>query len=102
MRRLRNHIGVDWADSSASDCFEIINPATAEPLAPAPLSTARDVDQAGAAARAAFPVWRAVPPVVRARHLFQLKDVLERHFDDGAGTLTRENGKTAAEPRGPL
>src|SRR5437588_5021852 len=102
MRTLRNHIGGEWVDSSASDCFEIINPATAEPLARAPLSTARDVDQAVAAARAAFPGWRAVPPVVRARHLFQLKDVLERHFDEVAGTITRENGKTLAEARGSL
>src|SRR2546430_2672774 len=102
MRTRRNHIGGEWVDSSAGDCFEITTPATAEPLARAPLSTARDVDQAVAAARAAFPGWRAVPPVVRARHLFQLKDVLERHFDEVAGTITRENGKTLAEARGSL
>src|SRR5438094_8305594 len=102
LRTLRNQIGGDWVDSSASDCLEVTNPAPAEPLARVPLSTRRDVDQAVAAARAAFPAWRAVPPVVRARHLFQLKQVLEQHFDDIAATITRENGKTLDEARGSV
>src|SRR5207249_5201021 len=67
-----------------------------------PLSTARDVDQAVAAARAAFPAWRAVPPVVRARHLFRLKHVLDQRFDEIAAIITRENGKTLDEARGSL
>ena len=53
MRTLRNHIGGEWVESSAGDYLELTNPATAEPLCRVPLSTARDVDQAVAAARAA-------------------------------------------------
>ena len=102
MRTLRNYIGGEWVDASPSDCLEITNPATVEPLARVPLSTRRDVDQAVAAARAAFPAWRAVPPVVRARHLFQLKQVLEQHFDEVSHIITRENGKTLDEARGSL
>jgi len=102
MLTLRNHIAGEWVESSASDCLDITNPATAEPLGRVPLSTGRDVDQAVAAARAAFPAWRAVPPVVRARHLFQLKHVLEQHFDEVASIITRENGKTLDEARGSL
>src|SRR5213594_2673927 len=102
MRTLRNHIGGEWVESSAGDCLELTNPATAEPLCRVPLSTARDVDQAVAAARAAFPAWRAVPPVVRARHLFRLKHVLDERFDKIAAIITRENGKTLDEARGSL
>src|SRR5947207_12006546 len=102
MRTLRNLIGGEWVDASPSDCLEITNPATVEPLARVPLSTRRDVDQAVAAARAAFPAWRAVPPVVRARHLFQLKQVLEQHFDEVSHIITRENGKTLDEARGSV
>src|SRR6266576_1079315 len=102
MRTLRNHIGGEWVESSAGDCLELTNPATAEPLCRVPLSTARDVDQAVAAARAAFPAWRAVPPVVRARHLFRLKHVLDERFDEIAAIITRENGKTLDEARGSL
>src|SRR6058998_2414479 len=102
MRTLRNHIGGEWVESSAGDCLDITNPATADPLCRVPLSTARDVDQAVAAARAAFPAWRAVPPVVRARHLFRLKHVLDERFDEIAAIITRENGKTLDEARGSL
>src|SRR5256884_2558416 len=102
MRTLRNHIGGEWVESSAGDCLELTNPATAEPLCRVPLSTARDVDQAVAAARAAFPAWRAVPPVVRARHLFRLKHVLDQRLDEIAAIITRENGKTLDEARGSL
>src|SRR6266513_2764287 len=102
MRTLQNHIGGEWVESSAGDCLELTNPATAEPLCRVPLSTARDVDQAVAAARAAFPAWRAVPPVVRARHLFRLKHLLDQRFDEIAAIITRENGKTLDEARGSL
>src|SRR5436309_13253959 len=94
MRTLRNHIGGEWVESSANDCLDITNPATAEPLGRVPLSTSRDVDQAVAAARPAFPPWRAVPPVVRARHLFHFKPVLAQHFDEAASIIPREHGKT--------
>src|SRR5437879_11215590 len=93
MRTLRNHICGEWVESSVGDCLELTNPATAEPLCRVPLSTARDVDQAVAAARAAFPAWRAVPPVVRARHLFRLKHVLDQRFDEIAAIITRERSE---------
>src|SRR2546429_612238 len=72
MRTLRNQIGGDWVDSSASDCLEVTNPATAEPLARVPLSTRRDVDQAVAAARAMFPMW-FLPYAIATGNTFILK-----------------------------
>src|SRR5216117_1134235 len=94
MRTLRNHIGGEWVESSAGDCLAITNPATAEPPGRVPLSPARDVGQAVAAARAAFPAWSAVRPVVRARHLFRVKHVLDQRFDKRTAIITRKNGKT--------
>src|SRR5438105_8811769 len=102
MRTLRNYVGGEWVDASPSDCLEITNPATVRPLASVALSTAAHVHQGVAAARRAFPAGPAVPPVVRARHLFQLKQVLEQHFDEVSHIITRENGKTLDEARGSL
>jgi malonate-semialdehyde dehydrogenase (acetylating) / methylmalonate-semialdehyde dehydrogenase len=99
---LRNYIGGEWVESSATDFLELTNPATGESLGRVPLSGARDVDQAVAAAQAAFRKWREVPPVVRARYLFKLKALLEQHFDEIAVTVTRENGKTLDEAKGSL
>src|SRR5205823_13565382 len=98
MVTLRNHIAGEWVESSASDSLIITNPATAEPLGRVPLSTGRDVDQAVAAARAAFPAWRAVPPVVRARHLFQFKHVLEQHFDEVEASSRARTARHSTKP----
>jgi len=82
---LRNYIGGEWVAASATEFLEATNPATGEPSARAALG-AHDVDQAVAAAQAAFGKWRQVPPVVRARYLFKLKSLLEQHFDDIAAS----------------
>src|SRR3989442_1292644 len=102
MGTLRNLMGGEWVEPIAGDWLDLTNPATGEPLGRVPLSTAPDVDQAVTAAHAAFPAWRAVPPVARARHLFRLKALLEQHGDELAATITRENGKTLDEARGSL
>ena len=99
---LRNFIGGEWVESSATSHHEVVNPATGEVLGQTPLSGAADVDQAVAAARDAFTTWRRVPPVVRARYLFKLKALMEERFEDLAASVTRENGKTLHESRGSV
>jgi len=102
MKTLRNYIGGDWVSPATAGYLDITNPATGEQLGRVPLSGAREVDQAVAAAQAAFLKWREVPPVVRARYLFKLKVLMEEQFDDLAATVTRENGKTLDEARGSV
>jgi malonate-semialdehyde dehydrogenase (acetylating) / methylmalonate-semialdehyde dehydrogenase len=101
-KTLRNFVGGEWVAAAATESLEITNPATGESLGRVPLSGARDVDAAVSAARSAFPKWRETPPVVRARHLFTLKNLLEQHFEELAATVTRENGKTLDESRGSV
>ena len=99
---LRNYVGGEWIESSATDGLPVTDPATGEVLGHIPLSTASDVDVAVAAARDAFRSWREVPPVARARHLFKLKSLFEEAFEEIATTVTRENGKTLDESRGSV
>lgn len=99
---LRNFVGGEWVESSATSHHEVINPATGEVLGQTPLSGAGDVDQAVSAAQDAFATWRQVPPVVRARYLFKLKTLMEDRFEDLAVSVTRENGKTLHESRGSV
>jgi malonate-semialdehyde dehydrogenase (acetylating) / methylmalonate-semialdehyde dehydrogenase len=101
MKTLRNYIGGEWVAPS-TEYLDLSNPATGEQLGRVPLSGAPEVDQAVAAAQAAFLKWRQVPPVVRARYLFKLKFLMEEQFEDIAATVTRENGKTLDEARGSV
>jgi malonate-semialdehyde dehydrogenase (acetylating) / methylmalonate-semialdehyde dehydrogenase len=99
---LRNYIGGEWLAVENADYLELTNPATGESLGRVPLSTRSEVDAAVDAAKSAFPAWRRVPPVQRARYLFRFKALLDEHFDEIARLVTEENGKTLDEARGSL
>ena len=62
LRRLRNYIDGEFRDAADGRTTEVVNPATGEAYATAPLSGPADVDAAMAAAAAAFPAWRDLTP----------------------------------------
>ncbi|MRG92810.1 CoA-acylating methylmalonate-semialdehyde dehydrogenase [Polyangium spumosum] len=97
MRVLENFINGAWVASAGTTLLDVKNPATGELLAKVPLSTSADVDAAVQAAKAAFPAWRAVPPVQRARYLFKLKNLFDQHREEIANICTSEHGKTFSE-----
>jgi len=94
VRTLANHIGGAWAPAAGAGVLEDRDPATGELLAQVPLSTAADVDAAVRAARAALPGWRRTSPLVRARAVMALRDVLNEHRAELAELVARDMGKT--------
>ncbi|HII41090.1 MAG TPA: aldehyde dehydrogenase family protein, partial [Thermoplasmata archaeon] len=99
---LKNFIGGKWVDSSATEWLDDTNPATGEKIARVPLSPKEDVDAAVQAAKAAWEEWRETPPISRGRHFFALRDLMEQHFEELAGIITRHHGKTLEESRGEV
>src|SRR4051812_49901408 len=79
--------------SGTGDHEPVVNPATGEPIAEAPLSTAADVDRAVAAARAAFPAWARKTPGERAEALLGLAAALEERTDELAELEAANAGK---------
>jgi malonate-semialdehyde dehydrogenase (acetylating)/methylmalonate-semialdehyde dehydrogenase len=98
----KNYIDGTWVASRGKETVPVINPATEEVLAHTPLGTAADVEAAVASAKQAFPGWRKTPATQRIQFLFQLKTLLEKHADELAQIITRENGKTYIEAQGSL
>lgn len=98
---LQNYINGQWC-TSAGKALDVINPATAEVLAQAPLSSAEELGTAAAAAQTAFQTWRRTPPTQRIQYLFRLKMLMEEHFEEIARTITLECGKVLEESRGEL
>ncbi len=96
---LKNYIDGEWVEPEG-DIVNVVNPATGQVIATVPLSTRAEVNQAVAAAKAAFPDWRRTPPLARARCLFRLKELLEAHFEELSRIQTMEHGKTIDESRG--
>jgi malonate-semialdehyde dehydrogenase (acetylating)/methylmalonate-semialdehyde dehydrogenase len=99
---LLNYIGGGWTRASGADALNVRNPATGETIATAPLSEARDVAAAVAAASQAFDAWRRTPPGERIQPLFRLKARLEEQFHDIARVITQEAGKTITEAEAEL
>src|SRR5438477_4025843 len=99
---LQNYVNGGWRRSTATEYFDVTNPATAELLARTPLSSSADVDAAVQAAADAFRAWRRTPPGERVQYLFKLKNLLEENLDDLARVITLENGETFSEARAEL
>ncbi len=79
---LQNFIDGRFVDSAEGQTEPVVNPATGEAIADAPLSSAEDVDRAVEAARRAFPDWMAQTPGERALALLKLADAIEEHADE--------------------
>jgi len=99
---LANYVNGGWRRATATEFFEVRNPATAEVLARTPLSAATEVEAAVQAAAAAFPAWRRTPPGERVQYLFKLKNLLEENLEELARIITIENGKTFAEAKAEM
>ncbi len=79
--------------------FETINPATKKPLAKVMQATDKDVDAAVKAARTAWKSWSALSGHARARHLYALARLVQKHSRLLAVLETLDNGKTIRETR---
>jgi betaine-aldehyde dehydrogenase len=91
--KLQNFIDGSFTDSASGETEEIVNPATGEAIAEAPLSGAEDVDRAVAAAGRAFDGWAAATPGERADMLLALADAIEEHAEEIADLEAADAGK---------
>ncbi len=80
----------------------VLNPATEETIRELPHATEEDADRAVAAAKKAYPAWRAVAPADRARLLRRLAALVEENGEDLALLETRNVGKPIADSRGEV
>lgn len=72
---------------------DVLNPATEEVLAHCHFSSVNDLDDAVAAARAAFPAWSAVSEEDRKAKLMELASVMEANMPELMELVTKESGK---------
>ncbi|HUU81987.1 MAG TPA: CoA-acylating methylmalonate-semialdehyde dehydrogenase [Phycisphaerae bacterium] len=87
----------EWTLPEVGRSGEVTNSSTGQVIATVPFCTEAEVDRAVRAADAAAAGWAEVPAVQRARVLFRYVELLERHVDDLAALVSRENGKTLPE-----
>ncbi len=99
VEQVHNYVNGAFVPSKGKEHVELHNPATGDKLGSVPVGTSADVDAAVAAAKAAFPAWRDTPVPVRARYMFELRNLMEQRFEELAAIVTQEHGKTLDESR---
>jgi len=90
--------GRDVSDTNRP--LPVTNPATGEVTKHVAMAAKETVEDAIAAAAAAFPAWRNTPPAKRAKIMFDFKQLLEERADDIAALLTNEHGKVLDDAMG--
>jgi betaine-aldehyde dehydrogenase len=80
----------------------VVNPATEETIATLESAGVEETDAAVAAAKAAFPAWRAVSPGDRARLLRRLATLVEEHHEELSRIESENVGKPINGARGEV
>ena len=93
VRKLQNFINGEYVDAKSDDYSDVVNPATGETYAHAPVSSAADVAAAYQAAEAAFEVWSNYTPGERQLALIRIADALEARSDEAADVESENTGK---------
>jgi betaine-aldehyde dehydrogenase len=92
---LKNMIGGKFVAPVQGKREDVVDPATGEVIARAPLSTKQDVNLAVAAAKGAFEEWGVTTPADRAERLLALASAIE----DRAGEIADLEARDAGKPR---
>src|SRR5271167_1920403 len=84
-----------WVDAASGKTFPTYNPATGDVLANVAEGDKEDINRAVAAARAAFDSgpWSKATPSKRAKLMWKLADLIEKHAEEFAQLESLDNGK---------
>ncbi|WP_282693012.1 aldehyde dehydrogenase family protein [Streptomyces sp. CC208A] len=95
----RLYIGGEWTEPDGGH-YEVVNPATEEPVGLAPEASGKQVYEAAAAAREAFASWSRTKPGDRAALLDRAAAIMARDADAHTALARAETGATTATARG--
>ena len=102
IKRLKYFAGGEWKESKTEKYMPVYNPSTGEVQAEAPCCTQAEVNEAIAAAKAAFPEWAKTPVIKRAQVLYKFRDLVIEHMDELTEICAREHGKNWSESAGDI
>ncbi|MGN6428310.1 MAG: gamma-aminobutyraldehyde dehydrogenase [Leifsonia sp.] len=93
---LRNFVNGRRVDARGSESIDLVDPATEEVYATAPVSTEEDVAEAYRAAQSAFEEWGQTTPAERSLALFRIADAMEARAEEFADAESQDTGKPRA------
>src|SRR5437867_2298120 len=102
LRRISHWIGGKSVAGKSGRSGPVWNPSAGEQQAEVDFASIEEIDAAVAAAKAAFPAWRATSLSRRAELYFRIRKVFDEHREDLARLLTAEHGKVLSDALGEV
>lgn len=100
--KLKYFCNGQYVESKTDVYYDLHNPSTGEITGHAPCCTADEVNEAIAAAKAAYPGWSATPAIKRSQILFKVRELIMEHMEELTRLVAEENGKVWAEAEGDV
>src|SRR5262245_32650874 len=102
LTHITHWIGGERVAGTSGRSGPVFNPATGRQTAEVDFASVEEVGAAVAAAKAAFPAWRAVSLSRRAELFFRIRQLVHEHREDFARLLTAEHGKVFSDAMGEV
>jgi len=96
------HHWINGKEVTSQETFQTINPATTEVIAEVASGGADEINQAVAAAKAAFPQWANTPAKQRAKLMRKLGELIDQHVEKIAALETLDTGLPIHQTRNVL
>ena len=100
--RINHWIGGTSVVGQSGRSGPVFNPATGEQSGAVDFASVEEIDRAVAAAKAAFPAWRATSLSRKSEIYFRIRKLLDEHREDLARLLTAEHGKVLSDALGEV
>src|SRR4051812_8703538 len=102
MNRISHWVDGKVLEGSSGRAGGVFDPATGSPASSVDFASAWEVDTAVAAARRAFPSWRATNLSRRAEVLFHMRELVDANRKEIASLISREHGKVLGDALGEV
>src|SRR5687768_14018884 len=99
---VQNYINGKFEDAGSARALDVISPLDGNLLSKVSLSSAKDLDRAVKAAKAAFPAWSRTPIKERVQVFYRYKYLLEKNLEELSAFVSEENGKTIGEAKAEI
>jgi malonate-semialdehyde dehydrogenase (acetylating)/methylmalonate-semialdehyde dehydrogenase len=99
---VQHRIGGSPTSEKPDRSGDVYDPATGQVTKQVAFASPDTVDDAVAAARAAYPEWRDVPLARKARTMFAFRELLQQNKEELARLITAEHGKVLSDALGEV
>ncbi len=97
-QEVKNYVGGNFKNGTLKT-LDVLSPLSGLKISTVPLSSASQLDEAVKSAKAAFPLWSAMPIKERVQVFYRYKNLLEKNIEELSALVHIENGKTMDESR---